>query len=226
MVSLLNHEGVARKVEMAQVALVVHALAMIAALAALVPWLTGALGGPTGYLLAMVAYWLGFCVPVIAWHVWRRHGPSLFSEKLAWRDWWVPVLLLAQVAIVGGALFYPNTSILTTDGVWLAAAVAIVNGPLEEAAWRGGFLVRFADRPHLGFWLNWVLFTAWHVPLALSQGIVFEGGWITLIGGGAALGLLWSWIAWRTGSVFWVAIAHGATNFVAFWVLFDRNGFV
>jgi uncharacterized protein len=213
-------------VSRAQVALVVHAVALIGAMFAVVPWLTGTFGGPTGWLLAMSTYWVGFCVPVIAWHVRRRHGARLFSERLPWRDWWVLLLLFAQVTVVAAASFYPNTSILTTNGMWLAAAVALVNGPLEEVAWRGSFLVRFADRPRLGFWLNWVLFTAWHIPLALSQGIVFEGGWVTLVGGAAGLGLLWSWIAWRTGSVFWVAIAHGATNFVAFWVLFDRNGFV
>ncbi|MNT80398.1 hypothetical protein D3C72_2198490 [compost metagenome] len=70
-----------------------------------------------------------------------------------------------------------------------------------------------------------MLFTAWHAPLALSHGISFDGGWLYLEGEAAALGLLWSWIAWRTGSVFYVSIAHGLTNIFAFWVLFDRNGF-
>jgi membrane protease YdiL (CAAX protease family) len=49
---------------------------------------------------------------------------------------------------------------------------------------------------------------------------------MALVGGAAGLGLLWSWIAWRTGSVFWVSIAHALTNAVTFWVLFNRNGFV
>ena len=77
----------------------------------------------------------------------------------------------------------------------------------------------------LGFWLGWALFTLWHVPLALSVGITFDHGAVALIGGAALLGLFWTWIAWRTGSVFYVSIAHGLTNIFAFWVLFDRNGF-
>jgi len=208
-----------------QIALVLHALLLIAALVWLVPVLTGALGGPRGYLLSLGLYWLGFCLPVSFFHVRGRRGPLLFSERLAWRDWWIPGLLLLQVGAVGLGAVVPHTSLLTTHGAMLAALVALINGTLEEIAWRGGFLTRFADRPRLGFILGWVLFTAWHAPLALSQGIVFDGGWVALVGGAAGLGLLWSAIAWRTGSIFWVSIAHVLTNFLAFWVLFDANGF-
>ncbi|UJW84276.1 CPBP family intramembrane glutamic endopeptidase [Devosia sp. SL43] len=209
-----------------QSTLVLHALVVIAALLLLVPALTQALGGQLGYLLSLTVYWLGFCIPVIALHSWKRHDGRLFSEKLAWRDWWVPLLLLLQVVAIGIAAFFQNTTHLTTRGAMLAAAIAIINAPLEEAAWRGGFMVRFVDKPRLGFWLGWLLFTAWHIPLALSHGVAFDGGWVSLVGGAAALGLLWSWIAWRTGSVFWVAIAHVLTNVLTFWVFFDRNGFV
>ncbi|KRA44922.1 CPBP family intramembrane glutamic endopeptidase [Devosia sp. Root635] len=210
----------------AQIALVLHALALIAVLAFIVPALTQALGGPRGFLLALVVYWLGFCLPVIFFHVRGRRGPRLYSEKLAWRDWFVPGLLLLQVGLVALVAFVPNTALLTTHAAMLAGVVALINGPLEEIAWRGGFLTRFAGRPRLGFALSLVLFTAWHVPLTLSHGIVFDGGWLYLVGGAAALGLTWSWIAWRTGSVFWAALAHVLTNAITFWVLFDHNGFV
>lgn len=209
-----------------QIALVLHALMLIAALLFIVPALTEALGGPRGFLLSLLVYWLGFCLPVIFFHVRGRRSVRLFSEKLAWRDWFVPGLLLLQVGAVGLVAFVPNTALLTTHGAMLAGLVALINGPLEEAAWRGGFLTRFAERPRLGFVLSLILFTAWHIPLALSHGIAFDGGWLYLIGGAGALGLLWSWIAWRTGSVFWTALAHVLTNALTFWVLFDSNGFV
>ena len=209
-----------------QFALVLHALVLIAALLALVPALTQALGGRAGYLASLAVYWIGFCLPVIAIHVWRQRGPRLFSERLAWRDWWLPVLLALQMGLIGLFAVVPNTSLLTTHGAMLAALIGLINAPLEETAWRGGFMTTFADRPRQGFWLGWVLFTAWHIPLALSHGIGFDGSWLSLVGGAAALGLLWSWIAWRTGSVFWVAIAHVLTNVLTFWVFFDSNGFV
>lgn len=209
-----------------QIALVLHALVLIAALTFIVPELTGTLGGPRGFLLSLAVYWIGFCLPVIVFHVRGRRGQLLFSEKLVWRDWWIPGLLLLQVGAVAVAAFVPNTAMLTTHAAMLAGLVALINGPLEEVAWRGAFLTRFAEKPRLGFGLNLALFTAWHAPLALSHGISFDGGWPALVGGAAALGLIWSWIAWRTGSVFWTSLAHVLTNAVTFWVLFDHNGFV
>lgn len=210
----------------AQVGLVAHCLALPAAMLVLVPWLTTQLGAHLGYLAVLLVYWLGFCLPVVVTHVRNRHEPGLFSERLRWRDWWVPLLLLAQVGMIAAVAFFPNTGLLTSMGLALAALVAVINGPLEETAWRGSFMTRFADRPRLGMWLGWLLFTLWHAPLLLAQGIVFDGGWPALLGGSAVLGLLWSWIAWRTGSVFYVAIAHTLTNVLTFWVLFNANGFV
>jgi membrane protease YdiL (CAAX protease family) len=205
-----------------QLALVLHALVLILSMAFIVPALTRALGGPQGYLAALCIYWLGFCLPVIALHVQRQRSSRLFSERLAWRDWFVPFLLLVQVSVVGLVVIMPNTTLLTTHGAMAGALVALINGPLEEAAWRGGFLTRFAERRRLGFWLGWLLFSAWHIPLMLSHGVVLDG--LVLVGGATALGLFWSWITWRTGSVFWTTIAHVLTNVMSFWVFFNSNG--
>lgn len=208
-----------------QFALIAHAVLLIGALAVLVPLLT-AWNSQLGYLLVLLIYWLGFCVPVILRHVWKRHDGRLFSERLAWRDWFIPLLLLIQVGATALASFMPNTAQLTTQGAMLAGLVALLNGPLQETAWRGGFMTTFADRPRLGFVLCWLLFTAWHIPLTLSHGLTFEGGALALVASAALLGLFWGWIAWRTGSVFYTAIAHTITNAVTFWVLFNENGFV
>jgi membrane protease YdiL (CAAX protease family) len=204
--------------------LTLHAVLVIAALFVIVPWLTQ-WDSRAGYLFSMTAYWMMFCLPVIGFHALPGNDGRLFSEKLPWRDWWLIPLLLVQVGVVAIANFVPNTAILTSGSMYLAMLIAAINGPLEEMAWRGGFLGTFRDRPRLGFWLGWALFTAWHIPLALSVGVVFDGGALALIGGAAGLGLLWSWVAWRTGSVFYASIAHGLTNLFAFWVLFSRNGF-
>lgn len=209
-----------------QIALVLHALVLIAVLACAVPALTLAFGGPRGYLAALALYWLGFCVPVIYFHVRHRRGSRLYSERLAWRDWFVPLLLLLQVAVVALVIFVPNTAILTTHAAMLAAVIALINGPMEEVAWRGGFMTRFADRPRLGFVLSLVLSTVWHAPLTLSHGIVIPGGWLALLGGAAALGMIWTWLAWRTGSIFWTTLAHVLASTISLWVLFDTNGFV
>jgi len=208
-----------------QIALLVHAALLIGVLVWIVPVLT-AWDPRAGYLFSLTFYWLFFCLPVIGWHALPGDDGRLFSEKLAWRDWWLIPLMLVQIGIVASINFVPNTSMLTSPGMWLAVLIAVIDGPLEETAWRGGFLGTFRDRPRLGFWLGWALFTAWHVPLGLSVGITFEGGWLALLGGAGALGLFWSWIAWRTGSVFYIGMAHALTNIFVFWLLFDTNGFV
>lgn len=208
-----------------QITLVAHALALIAVLLVLVPILTST-WGTNGYLLVFVFYWLAFCVPVTLIHVLPHRGPRLFSEKLDRRDWFVPLLLLGQVGLIAVVALAPNTAMLTTQGAMLALLFAVINGPLEEIAWRGGFMTRFADRPRLGFWLGWLLFSAWHIPLTLSHGVIFDGGGVGLVASAAVLGLLWNWAAWRTGSVFWVGLAHGLTNLAAFWVLFERSNFI
>lgn len=206
--------------------LVLHAVLLIVLMFAAVPLLTGWLGGPRGWLASMALYWCAFCIPVI----WVVLGPRglrrLWTFRLGAGERWVPLVLLAQVAMVAAG------SLTMLDGPPLAAAVALavlvalVNAPLEEAAWRGGFLHAFGANRMRGFWLGLALFAAWHVPLGMAQGIVNPGGTAALVGGAAFLGLVWSVVAWRTGSIAWVTVAHFATNIFAFTALFSSNGFV
>lgn len=207
-----------------QTVLVLHAAFLIGALFFLVPPLI-AWDPRAGYFLSLTFYWLFFCLPVIGWHALPNNEGRLFSEKLPWRDWWIIPLLVAQVAILAGFHFVPSTSFFTTGAMWLALLIAAINGPLEEIAWRGGFLGAFRDKPRLGFVLCWVLFCAWHLPLAFGAAPLMGDDLPVFLGAAAALGLFWTWIAWRTGSVFYVSIAHALTNIFSFWLLFDRNGF-
>ncbi|MCY1310397.1 hypothetical protein D9M70_605790 [compost metagenome] len=129
------------------------------------------------------------------------------------------------MGIVGLIALVPNTAILTTHAAMLAAIVGVINGTLGESAWRGGFLTAFAERRGLGFVLGALLFPAFQATLLLSHDLTFAGGPMMLIGLAAVLNLFWSWLAWRTNSIFWTSIAHVLTNILAFWVLFDGNGF-
>lgn len=204
--------------------LLLHIALLLGALFVLVPPLV-AWDPRAGYLLTLTFYWLFFCLPVIGWHAMPANEGQLFSEKLRWRDWWLLPLLMVQVAIVASFHFVPSTALFTSGGMWLALLLAMINGPLEEIAWRGGFLGAFRDKPRLGFWLSWLLFSAWHLPLAYGTLGLLGDTTITFLVVASALGLFWTWIAWRTGSVFYVSIAHALTNIFSFWLLIDRNLF-
>jgi membrane protease YdiL (CAAX protease family) len=102
----------------------------------------------------------------------------------------------------------------------------VLNGFLEEYAWRGAFLGSFADRPRFGFVAGWLLFSAWHIPLTFAVGVTNEGGGAALVGGAAGLGLLWSFVAWRVRAIGWTVAAHVLTNFLAFSNLILANGWL
>jgi membrane protease YdiL (CAAX protease family) len=207
-----------------QAFLLLHTALLFGALLLFVPPLI-AWDARAGYLFTLVFYWVFFCMPVIGWHALPANQGQLFSERLRWRDWWLLPLLLLQVSIVASFHFVPSTALFTSGGMWLALLLALINGPLEEIAWRGGFLGAFRDRPRLGFWLCWLLFSAWHLPLVWGTPALLGDTTIVFLVVASALGLLWTWISWRTGSVFYVSIAHALTNIFSFWLLIDRNLF-
>lgn len=197
------------------------ALGLTLVLLLLVPPLTEALGPRTGFLAVLGLYWLLFCIPVILLFIAPDDRAPLFSFRTVPR--WVPVAVAVQLALIAVAAFVPNLAVLSPSALAVGALIGLVNGPLEEAAWRGGFLSTFRDNRRVGFWACWVLFTLWHIPLSMSAGIVFDGGTPTLIGGAAALGLFWTFLTFRTGTVAWSALAHALTNVLTFSVLVAAN---
>jgi uncharacterized protein len=211
----------------AQTALVLHALALTGVMFLAVPWLTRSYGGAAGWLASMTLYWTLFCIPVIVIHLGREGLSDVMRIGLAPRHRWVLWLLGAQVALIAVGTTLTMEADLVFGVLGLAILLALTNGTLEEAAWRGGFFRTFGDGRALGFVLGLFLFTLWHVPLALAEGIDYgTGGAVALVGGSAFLGLVWSIVVWRTGSIFWVSLAHVATNVFAFAALFSSNGFV
>ncbi len=144
-------------------------LTLIAAMAVVTPVLTRALGGSSGYLASLAVYWVGFCLPVAIIHVRRARFAKLFVWRLPSRDLWVLPVLAIQVAAVAvfGVLLHSHE--ITLAAAALALCVALINGPLEELAWRGGFFTVFGNLPRFGFWIGLALFTA-----ALAFSVLFQ----------------------------------------------------
>jgi len=96
-----------------------------------------------------------------------------------------------------------------------SAAIALVNGALEELLWRGAFLDLFAHRRILGYLYPSVGFALWHfAPQSIFPNRA-PGGSVSLVAVSLALGLVWGFVARRTRSIRWTVIAH---------VLFDFSG--
>ncbi len=204
---------------LAQTLLVLHAAILIGALFWLLPGLVGGFGVIGGILAGLGVSWIGFCLPVIMLRVWPGRSGQLFSERLAWRHWWVPPLLLVQVVLVSMVSVMPHTAILTSEGALLGAMISLVHAPLHDAAWRGGFLVVFANRPRLGLVLSWLMASAAALPFAL----LFPHAPASFAGI-VVLNALWQWLVWLIGSIFWVGMAHALSSTLVFWVLLNAHG--
>lgn len=199
-------------------------LALTLVLLFAVPKLTPSVPPLAGYAGVLVVYWLAFCLPVFLALVPADRRWALFSPALERGQLWVPYAVLVQVALIGVGALSPVIGDIAIGGVALAAALAVCNGVFEEAAWRGAALAVFGEHRAAGLAAGLVLFTLWHVPLALVAGVAYPGGPAMLIGGAFALGAFWSVVSWTTGRIGWPVIAHVATNFLAFTALAAHNG--
>ncbi len=71
-----------------------------------------------------------------------------------------------------------------------------------------------------------IMFSCWHIALALAQGMVYTGGGLALIGGASFMGFLWGIVAFKTKSIKYTTIAHVLTNCFAFSGLIYENWFL
>jgi membrane protease YdiL (CAAX protease family) len=94
------------------------------------------------------------------------------------------------------------------DGDW---PLAVIVAPLEEELMFRGFLLSALAQTRLGFWgaalVSTALWTALHEYSVLGLAKVF------------ALGLLFSWLLWRTGSLRVTVFCHALNNVLALAVL-------
>ncbi len=138
------------------------------------------------------------------------------------RALWIPLAALGLpciVAIASGVLMVRDMP----PGILLRSLLAAsINGPLEELSWRRAF--RANSNGGIGFELfGLFLFTLWHVPLYLTNGVSFDHGAIGLVGGSAVLGGVWLVMTRGGDSVGWPMISHALVNAAAFIPHFAGN---
>ena len=90
--------------------------------------------------------------------------------------------------------------------------MALVNGTLEEVFWRGLFIAPFRTNRWLGVVYPGVMFGIWQlVPWSLFDSWFRPPVHILLVVS-IPMGLLYAWVAQRTGSIRWTTVAHVLTN--------------
>ncbi len=120
------------------------------------------------------------------------------------------------------ALYFASEDVLTDLGPmwplmkgeywWLMALVAVIGAPLSEEFVFRGFLQSALAKSALGFWgAALITNTAW---TALHAGYTMTGLVDVFIAG-----LVFSWLLWRTGSLWVPVICHGLYNGLIFAVL-------
>lgn len=183
------------------------ALALIAVMAAVFALLTRALPPVTGFALGLALYWALLAVAL------RRHaGWSLRPRRPG--GWAIAgfAVVLALAAWKG----LPALPLLSPHVLALVLIFAALNGPLEEAFWRGALM------PDAQGWRQTLapgaIFVAWHLaPLAGAVAFMppCEAA-LRLIGGAALLALPATAARLRGGTSGAAGIGHALVNVLTF----------
>lgn len=186
---------------------------------AIVPFVTSVLDPLVGYVCILAIYWVCFCIPVSL--VYGR-APTRVAISLSAPNRWIPATALAlplMVFVAAGPMSWLQSEAYL---LLLAVVCALVNGPLEELAWRRSFRANSNNRLSYEL-LGLGLFTLWHVPLYLSRDVSFQHGALGLIGGALFLGAVWTFMTRASNSVGWPLVSHTLVNVAGFVPLFAAN---
>lgn len=218
-----------RNLERKQLVLLFIAPLLCISMLILVPLLTLLLGKTIGYVTVFCIYWFIFCLPV---SLYISNG---FSELrgIYFQESNIPTriskayYLLAFIPCIATffVVFKEFAPVAGFQVLSIALLYALINGTFEEMFWRGVFNKVFNDNIFLAYIYPSVFFGIWHIALLLAKGMVYQGGFASLVGGSLLMGLLWGWVAYKTRSIKVVTAAHIITNFFAFTGLIFENWF-
>jgi membrane protease YdiL (CAAX protease family) len=157
------------------------------------------------WYLGLIIYWLVWCAAFSLWMVGRRGIADLIRPQRPS----VRVLLLTLVPPVGASLYrlVPGMG-YQKPSVWmlvLLLSTCLGNGVFEEILWRGMYIELFPDSIPLRIVWPSIWFALWHyAPGSISP----QGNVIGLIIGSGMMGFYLSFLAKKTGTIWWCIIAH------------------
>jgi hypothetical protein len=166
-----------------------------------------------GHIAGFILYWLlwGITVPLLI--VGRRGFADIVLAERRRTISHVFMVLLALPPLVGFLLVFPSLFPSASDRMLLAlAGYAVVNATLEEVFWRGLYARVFPDDAMRGVLYPAVGFAMWMlVPMSLYPPWNAVDA-LSVFTVALSVGLLYGWVAWRTGSIRWTLLSHALTN--------------
>jgi membrane protease YdiL (CAAX protease family) len=183
---------------------------MYALFTILVHWL----GKDIGYLLGFTGYWLIFGLAIPALLAKRVNFGSLLNDRtpLFTRQNWIAAML--WVVVTGVTLIMYGETFLAGPFslILIALPLATLNGFCEEIFWRGMFVKVFPDNSWLGIVYPAIGFAIWHfIPQSVFPADNVYGFVVSTL----LLGLVYGFIAYRTGSAKWTAFSHSLNGYIA-----------
>ncbi|MHC1685182.1 MAG: CPBP family intramembrane glutamic endopeptidase [Clostridiaceae bacterium] len=195
----------------------------------LIPFLTNRMGKTAGYIAGFCIYWFIFCLPASLYSC-NEFGKlrEIYIQRsnitTATRNIYYLLAFIPCIATFF-VVFKEFAPIVEFQVLAIALLFAVINGTFEEMFWRGVFNKVFNNNIFLAYIYPSAFFGIWHIALYLAKGMVYQGGFASLVGGSFFMGVLWGWVAYKTKSIKVITVVHIITNFFAFTGLIYQNWF-
>jgi len=166
------------------------------------------------YLLGFAFYWLFWCL-LAPGLVFKKGGlGSLLKDQrpLFTKDNWLAGMLWIIVTTTALAMYGRDFIRAPLLMIALAIPLATLNGFCEELLWRGLYVRLFPGNPWLGVIFPATGFALWHF---VPQTIYPAENQLGFVLSTLFLGLVYGFIAYRTGSARWTAFSHSVNGALA-----------
>jgi len=194
--------------------LLITPFALLVSTALVFEFASQSLGSAAGYLLGFAFYWVFWCLLlpllVLGWKDFTsllagRSPLFVWDNRIAAFLW---LVVTAAALVMYGPEFIRAAPMLILVSIPLAA----INGVCEELLWRGLYVRAFPQNSWLSVFFPAAGFAFWHlVPLRIFH----EGNEWIFVTSTFFLGLVYGFIARKTGSAKWTAISHGLNGILA-----------
>lgn len=157
------------------------------------------------WYIGLASYWLTWCTILPLWLVgWKNLKTMIRPQKPTLT---IVLLVLFPIGMAALSKLIPGMGYSKASlWIWLLyISTAFGNGFFEELLWRGVYMHLFPDRIALRIIWPSLLFALWHyAPASVSAN---SNPWGLIIGA-ALFGFYLSFLAKRTGTIWWGMVAH------------------